>query len=226
MNGTDSTAPPDSTGPVINVYLDSRNFRNGDMVNQNPRLIADFTDENGINLTETIGHKIEAILNDNENNKIDLTPFYTSNSSYQNGTVDYQMQNLENGKYKLELKAWDTYNNFSTAIVDFNVRGTNELALENIYNYPNPMQDKTSFIFQHNYDSPLSAEIRIYTVTGRLIKELNKTNITDKFVNVDWDGLDSDGDSIANGTYIYKVIIQTDDGNFSRTTTGKLAKLK
>ena len=36
----------------------------------------------------------------------------------------------------------------------------------------------------------------------------------------------SDGDAIANGTYIYKVLIKSEDGNYSKSTTGKLAKLK
>ena len=72
----------------------------------------------------------------------------------------------------------------------------------------------------------LAAIIKIYTVGGRLIKELNKTNITDKFVNIDWEGKDTDGDIIANGTYIFKITIKTQDGSFFKSSTGKLAKLK
>lgn len=226
MSGTDTSAIADSTGPEVNVFLGSRNFRSGDMVNQNPKLIADFSDENGLNLTGTIGHKIEAIINDDVNNKIDLTPFYVSNNNYQNGTIEYQLGNLADGKYKIEVKAWDTYNNFNSSITEFNVRSTSDLVLDNIYNYPNPMQDLTNFVFEHNFDEPLEADIKIYTVSGRLIKELNKTNITDKFVSLPWDGKDSDGDVIANGTYIYKILIKTEDGNFSKSSVGKLAKLK
>lgn len=226
MNGIDTTAPPDSTGPDVKLYFDSRNFRSGDIVNQNPKLIADFSDEHGINLTGTIGHKIEAIINDDENNKIDLTSFYSSSSNYQNGTAEYQMQNLADGNYKIKVKAWDTYNNYNETEVDFIVRSASSLALENVYNYPNPMADKTNFVFEHNFNEPLTADIKIYTVSGRLIKELNKTNITDKFVSIEWDGKDSDGDGIANGTYIYKILIKTEDGSFSKSSIGKLAKLK
>lgn len=226
MSGLDSNALADSTGPVINLYMDNRNFRSGDMVSQSPKLIADFSDQSGLNLTGTIGHKIEAVLNDDENNKIDLTSFYTSSSGYQNGSVEYSMQNLADGKYKLQLNAWDTYNNYSNSVIEFTVKNNTDLVLDKIYNYPNPMSDYTKFVFQHNYDSPLDANIRIYTVSGRLIKELNKTNITDKFVNIDWEGKDTDGDIIANGTYIYKITIKTQDGSISRSSTGKLAKLK
>lgn len=226
MSGLDSTAAADSTGPEINVYLDSRNFRTGDLTNQNPKIIADFFDENGLNLTGTIGHKLEAIINDDELNKIDLTPFYSSTSGYQNGSVEYQLNDVPDGKYKLIIKAWDTYNNFNSTEIYFNVKSTEDVALDNIYNYPNPMSDFTSFIFQHNSDEMLTADIKIYTVSGRLIKELNKTNITDKFVNIEWDGRDDDGDAIANGTYIYKIIIKSETGSFSKSSTGKLAKLK
>ena len=226
MNGTDSTATADSTGPEVKIFMGSRNFRSGDLVNQNPKLIADFTDENGINLTGTIGHKIEATINNDENSKIDLTPFYLSSQNYQNGSVEYQMDNLADGKYTIEIKAWDTYNNYNSKSVEFEVKGSSNLELQNVYNFPNPMQDNTNFIFQHNFDEPLSATINIYTVSGRLIKELNKNNITDKFVSLEWNGLDSDGDAIANGTYIYKVLIKSENGNFSKSVTGKLAKLK
>jgi hypothetical protein len=206
--------------------MGSRNFRSGDLVNQSSTLIADFNDENGINLTGTIGHKIEAIVNEDQNNKIDLTPFYQSSNSYQNGSVEYQLQDLADGHYKVEVKAWDTYNNFNSSFIEFDVRNNDQIALENVYNYPNPMKDQTSFIFEHNMDETMNVTINIYTVTGRLIKELNKSNIRDKFVTLDWDGRDNDGDNIANGTYVYKLILNSEDGNYSKTSTGKLAKLK
>ncbi|MEZ4689042.1 MAG: hypothetical protein R3A12_02235 [Ignavibacteria bacterium] len=85
-------------------------------MNQSSKLIADFSDENGLNLTGTIGHKIEAIINEDQNNKIDLTPFYQSSNSYQNGSVEYDLPNLSDGHYKIEVKAWDTYNNFNSFV--------------------------------------------------------------------------------------------------------------
>lgn len=226
LNGLDLNAPIDTTGPEISVYLGDRNFRSGDIVNQNTTLIADFFDESGINLTGTIGHKIEAIINNDPNQKIDLTNFYNSTSNYQNGTLEYQMTNMLDGEYTLTLKAWDTYNNLSSETITFKVANSNELVLANVYNYPNPMRDVTSFMFQHNFDSFIDVNVRIYTVSGRMIKELKQTNITDKFVEIPWDGRDNDGDAIANGTYIYRVTIKTQDGNFNNTTTGKLAVLK
>jgi len=226
LYGIDTTAVIDTTGPDISVFMGDRNFRNGDIINQNSNIIADFYDFSGINLTGTIGHKIEAIINNDENNKIDLTSFYNSTSGYQYGTLSYYLQGLTDGNYNLKLKAWDTYNNFAVKEVDFVVKNNIALAIDNIYNYPNPMKDNTTFMFNHNSDIQLNVTIKIYTVSGRVIKEINQNNISDKFVAINWDGKDNDGDFIANGTYLYKLTVKSTDGSYNITTTGKLAKLK
>jgi len=226
LNGYDSSAVGDSIGPKISLYVDTRNFRSGDIVNQNTKIIADFYDKYGINLTGQIGHKLEAVINDNENNKIDLTSYYNSDTSYQYGSLEYPLQNLADGIYKLKVRAWNTYNILSESVVYFTVKSSSQLFVDKVYNYPNPFRDMTSFTFQHNLDAPVSVKIRIFTVGGRLIKELLRTSIPDKNVIVDWDGRDNDGDAIANGTYIYKVTIKSDDGAFNKTSTGVVAKLK
>jgi hypothetical protein len=226
LNGIDSSAVTDTTGPTIKLYVDSRNFRSGDILNQNTKIISDFYDISGINLTGAIGHKLEAVLNDNENSKIDLTSYYTSDTSYQYGTIEYPLQNLSDGYYKLKIRAWDTYNNLSESVVNFTVKSNTQLYVDKVYNYPNPFKDNTIFTFQHNLDANVSVKIKIYTVSGRFIKELLRTNITDKYVMVEWDGRDNDGDAIANGTYIYKVTVKSDDGIYNKTSTGIIAKLK
>jgi len=226
MSGIDTNAVRDTLGPDISLFMDNRNFRSGDIVNQNAKLIADLHDDSGINLTGTIGHKIEAVINDNDNNKIDLTQQYNSTNGYQYGTIEYGFDGLPDGNYTLKLRAWDTYNNFSDKSIYFTVRSSSSLVLSNVFNYPNPMKDFTSFIFQHNFDVPLSAEIYIYSVAGRKIQTIRKSNIVEKNVLIEWDGKDADGDFIANGTYIYKLNVKTEDGLISKIQTGKLAKLK
>ncbi len=59
-----------------------------------------------------------------------------------------------------------------------------------------------------------------------MIREIEKNNIVQKFVKVDWDGRDGDGDFIANGTYLYKIIVKTTDGAYSESVLGKLAVIK
>ena len=167
LNGIDTNAVIDTLGPDISLFMDNRSFRSGDIVNQNSKLIADLFDVSGINLTGTIGHKIEAVINNNDNNKLDLTQYYNTTNGYQYGSIEYNFDGLPDGIYTVKLKAWDTYNNFKETSINFEVKSTSSLVVSNVYNYPNPMKDYTSFLFQHNFDVPLNADIYIYTVAGR-----------------------------------------------------------
>lgn len=225
VGGLNLLAPVDSIGPQISMYLNTRNFRTGDVVNENFKFIADLFDESGINTTGTIGHKIEGVLDGNENNKYDMTNLYNSDTSYKSGSLEFDFTNVPVGRHNLKLKAWDTYNNSSESSFEFNVVSNSALQVTNVYNYPNPFRDVTAFTFQHNYPTDINVNIKVYTVAGRLIKQINRKNIPDKFVVINWDGKDEDGETLGNGVYIYKLIVESADG-LSMTNTGKLAVLK
>ncbi|MGA2668917.1 MAG: type IX secretion system sortase PorU [Ignavibacteria bacterium] len=225
VGGIDPSAPVDTTGPLISLFINSRNFKNGDVVNENFKLLGDLYDESGINTTGTIGHKLEAVMDNNYNNKYDLTNFYNSDTTYKSGHFAYDFSGVPDGHHTIKVKAWDTYNNSSEASIDFIVSSYTSLHIMNIYNYPNPFRDRTSFTFQHNYPGNINVTIKIYTVSGRLIKELKQVSIPDKFVAIDWDGKDADGETLANGVYLYKVMVTSDDGS-SQSSIGKMAVLK
>jgi flagellar hook assembly protein FlgD len=59
-----------------------------------------------------------------------------------------------------------------------------------------------------------------------LIKKLEENNINQKFVKVNWDGRDEDGDQLGNGTYLYKLIVNTTDGEYNGSVIGKMAVIK
>lgn len=225
VGGINPNAPVDTTGPDIKLFLNNRNFRSGDVVNPNFTLLGDLFDESGINTSGTIGHKIEAILDDNETNKYDLTTFYNSDTTYKSGHLSFDFTNIATGRHSLRVRAWDTYNNSSEARIEFNVESSQALKVTNVYNFPNPFKDNTSFTFQHNYPEPINIKIKIYTVAGRMIKELDAANVTDKFVVISWPGTDADGEKLSNGIYIYKLTVDDGAGQ-SVTSTGKLAVLK
>ncbi len=225
VGGINGNAAVDTTGPNIKLFIGSRNFRSGDVVNPNFTLICDLFDESGINTSGTIGHKIEAVIDDNETNKYDLTTFYNSDTTYKSGSLEYDFSSISLGRHTLRLKAWDTYNNSSEAVIEFNVSSSEALQVTNVYNYPNPFSSNTAFTFQHNYPNPVNVKIKIYTVAGRLIKDIENKDVNDKFVVIGWNGRDADGEMLGNGIYIYKLTV--DDGSGQAvTTTGKLAVLK
>jgi hypothetical protein len=225
VGGIDPNAPVDTTGPDIKLFINNRNFRSGDVVNSSFKFIADLFDESGINTTGTIGHKLEVILDNDENKKYDVTAFYNSDSTYKSGTIEFDFVNLPEGKHTLKLRAWDTYNNSSTAVIDLEISNYSGLQVMNVFNYPNPFADKTTFTFMHNFPDMVNVNIKVYTVSGRLIKETTQQGIPDKFVAINWDGRDEDGEILGNGVYIYKLTVDALDGS-SVTTTGKIAVLK
>jgi hypothetical protein len=227
ISGTDPNAPIDTDGPEIAMYLDSRGFRAGDLVSEDPRLLVDLVDSSGINTsTAGIGHRIEAWVN-NSPQSIDLTEFYSGRlDSYQEGTVQYQLKGLPQGRNYVRLRAWDTYNNPSVAETFFEVTSSSQLTISDVFNYPNPFSGQTMFTFRQNQLTPLDITIRVYTLAGRLIQTLEAYSPGEPMVRVDWDGRDRDGDVLANGVYLYKVVVKTTDGRFSSEALGKLSVLK
>ncbi|MFI5251373.1 MAG: type IX secretion system sortase PorU [Bacteroidota bacterium] len=228
IGGTDSTAVADTKGPSINIYIDSRSFHSGDVVGADPLLLVDLEDDHGINTSgASVGHRLEAWL-DGASQSIDLTNSYQSApDNYQKGTIEYTLGALPTGTHRLRLRAWDTYNNPSIGEAVFDVVTAVGLQLTNVFNYPNPFSSSTIFTFEHNQIGKVKADVKIYTVAGRLIRSINADNLAahNRVVQVSWDGRDQDGSRIANGIYLYKIIAKTEDERFASEAYGKISVL-
>jgi hypothetical protein len=227
VGGTDSTAPADERGPDIRLYVGSRGFRSGDVVGENPPLIVDLVDSSGINTSIAgIGHRIEAWVNNSAAGQ-DVTEFYTARlDNFQEGTVQTELRGMSPGRNTVRVRAWDTYNNASTAETFFDVASTDQLRISDVFNYPNPFAGATDFTFRQNLLAPLNVTVRIYTLAGRLIQSIDAATAGDPFIRIPWDGRDRDGDVLANGAYLYKLIVKTADGRFTSEVLGRMAVLK
>ena len=230
VGGTNPDAVNDGKGPDITIYFDDLNNENSYLVNSDFTLIAKLSDRTGLNTTGTgIGHKLEAILNNDEANPIDLTNSFIGdlNSGGKSGLIKYKFTGMAPGDYKIKVKAWDVFNNLSSQEANFTVVSNNNgIVLRDVVNYPNPFSSNTIFTFQHNYTSAINVKIKIYTIAGRLIKQIEQSNLLDKFVRIDWDGRDADENQIANGTYLYKLIVESADGQYKDNVLGKLAVIR
>ena len=230
IGGTDSSTVNDGKGPEIEVYFDNATLENTTLLNPNSLLVIKLSDETGINTTGTgVGHKLEGILNEKFNEPIDFTNFFTGDldAGGKTGSIRYQFNKLEPGDYQMQIKAWDVFNNPSSELIYFTVVPGNDLFISDVYNYPNPFSLNTTFTFQkNNVNSPVDVDIKVYSVAGRLIRILEAKNQSDNFIKVDWDGRDQDGNQIANGAYLYKLIVKSTDGAFNKSVLGKLAILR
>ncbi|MEK7264333.1 MAG: type IX secretion system sortase PorU [Bacteroidota bacterium] len=227
IGGTDSTAVNDVVGPTVFAYLNKQSFRSGDVVTENSILYIELSDSSGINTSGAgIGHKLEARL-DNSPQSIDLSSFYRSEiNDFRRGKVEYRLSAITPGEHQLFIRAWDTYNNATEISFEFRVESNAQLSLQDVYNYPNPFSKDTYFTFLHNQTSPIDVEVKIFTVSGRIIQTLKNYNINDSFVRVHWNGHDYDGNEIANGLYLYKIIAKTTDKKFTSESLGKLSIIR
>ena len=201
----------DATGPDIVLRFSGRDdFTTGGMVTENPELAAEIADDkSGVNITGEIGHKLMLTLNGSDNR--DLTDYFRyDEGSFLKGRLTYPLSGLDEGDHNLELKAWDNANNSSTQVIDFRIAKSDALRIEEVLNYPNPFSTSTHFTFQMNQDAEI--EIKVFTVDGRLIHHITQILGSAGFNMVSWDGLDSVGDPLSNGVYLYKVIGRTSAG--------------
>ena len=130
---------------------------------------------------------------------------------------------LDDGEYLLEftLKEDHLVNSKEWVLIR-NFKVTNSLEIHNVYNYPNPFSDATYFTFKLT-QIPDEMLINIFTLTGRKIREikLSGSDLQNDFNRIYWDGKDEDGEVLANGVYLYKLISIKD--NKSVTSINKLA---
>ncbi|MBP7510791.1 MAG: type IX secretion system sortase PorU [Bacteroidia bacterium] len=214
IGGTADSAGIDQKGPEIKLYLNDEKFVNGGTTNENPKLIAKLFDENGINTTgRGIGRDLLFVIDNNQTQAVIVNDYYQATlNSYQSGEVSYDMSGLSAGKHQLTFRAYDVYNNISEANVEFEVKNSEKLSINNLLNYPNPFNNATTFHFDHNLNGQeMQVLIQIFTVNGKLAKTLSVNTLNDgtHFDKLFWDGKDDYGDKLANGVYIYKCKIQS-----------------
>jgi flagellar hook assembly protein FlgD len=82
-----------------------------------------------------------------------------------------------------------------THLKDFNI----------FYNYPNPFNSNTQFIFNVTERNFKVIEITIYDILGRTLKKLIPLHLTTGLNKIPWDGTDALGNPISSGLYIAKL---------------------
>ncbi len=217
IGGIDPNGISDNQGPDIEMFLNTESFVNGGLTDENPKLIAKLFDQNGINTVGNgIGHDLVAIIDDNSSDPFVLNDYYVSDiDSYQSGEIRFDFLDLEPGAHTLTLKVWDVNNNSSESVIDFVVQESAELELDHVLNYPNPFTTSTQFFFEHNQVcTQLEVQLQIMTISGRLVKSINKYVTTEGFRSegIEWDGRDDFGDQLAKGVYVYRLIVTSPDG--------------
>lgn len=208
--------------PMVDLYMNSEDFAFGGITDANPILYAKLEAANGINFTgNSVGHDLTAIIDDDESNSIILNDFYESElDDFTKGVVRFPLKDLEPGPHNIRLKAWDVVNRSAEGYLEFVVVDNENFTIKNLYNYPNPFNRHTTIQFEHNNSfAPMDVQVLIYTVSGRMVKSMEKRIVPTDFLirDIDWNGQDNYGQRLANGVYLYKVKVSIESPDGSRT---------
>lgn len=176
LGGIADQVSEDNTPPRIKVFINDSTFSPGGTVGTNSLLIANLSDETGINISDN-GFNQGITLRINSGDEIVLNEFYTAHTdTYKSGTVLFPLQNLEAGRYTATLKVFDAHNNAAETTVEFKVSEKPIIRLYNAINYPNPVSQagETTFRFEHDReDEELEVKISLYNMRGELVQESN-----------------------------------------------------
>jgi len=227
VDGVTSISDPETDGPAMQVFMDSRKFLPGGLVRMNPVVIVDLEDATGINTTGIgIGHDITATFNDDPEQVI-LTPtFTTSLSNSRAGTAQKQIFGLGAGLHTVKVRAWDVLNNVSEVTTTFRIEEQQEgIRGEGLFNFPNPFSSRTTIRYTHASQRPFTATLMIFDLTGRMLVE-REMHVTDmQTADMVWDGNDDRGESAMSG--IYQAVVRLTDTNGASTyVNGKLTLIR
>jgi len=214
----------DTTPPTLELNLEGQQFFQNSFVSDRPSISIIGEDDNGVRFD---AEGIKVILDEDEIAFENLSAPDTITSGHY---FSAQFRpTLEPGDHTLKVSLKDAAGNGTFQSVGFIV--SDELKLIDYGNYPNPFKSQTTFIYELT-QRVNTFKIKIYTTSGRLVRVLDSNNVFESgtdlneggYHEVMWDGLDGDGNFIANGIYFYKITAKSGDKTVTRI--GKLAKAR
>ncbi|WPP48575.1 putative type IX secretion system sortase PorU2 [Catalinimonas niigatensis] len=225
----------DELNPIIDVAFDGTYILDGDIVSPSPMVSIEVRDENpylqkqdttgidiflgkqesaeasiGTNNARTANTQMKRIALDSE--EVSWTPA----EGEEPFKINFQPRQLEDGLYTLRVQAEDASGNTSgTQPYEVNFEIINESTITNFYPYPNPFSTSTRFVFTlTGQEIPDQIKVQIMTVSGKVVREITQDElglirIGNNITDYAWDGKDEFGDQLANGVYLYRVIVQS-----------------
>ena len=189
----------DGIGPNISLLHRNSFIYDSGVIFPPYELKIQFQDESGINLMGTMGHSLRYWLDDGTS-EVNLN----SSFNYENNSEGYceiELTNTEPGNHYLNIEAWDNVNNRTLKEYYLFFSSNDIFRPEKIYNIPNPFSDETFFTF--HLPELASVEITVFSINMRKVFSLTEMNLSPGYHAIKWNGMDSSGANISNGSYFY-----------------------
>ncbi len=226
LNRLDTTIT-DAIGPDIQLFADERPFYNNMLLPQNFVLSGIITDSSGINLIDPSAFMLT--INDKKDEIYLASYFKYDIGTCTKGNFSYPLLLREDPPCDtLTIKVTDSFGNESEKTYIVQTFSSRKFKLLNVMNFPNPIKgDYTYFTFIPT--EPARIRIKIYTITGRLIKTLPVVDCTG-LSRIYWNVRDEKNNELANGIYIYRIEAEKESlwegtGTAQNLTTSVIGKL-
>jgi hypothetical protein len=230
----------DITNPILDVTFDGIHILNGDIVSGKPVIAIRLKDENKyLALNDTSDWQVFMKNPAGVQTKLSFEPIACSGpakdlmkwcpAQLPDNTfrIEYNPTLMMDGVYELWVQASDITGNISGSNnyrVTFEV--INKATITEVVNYPNPFSTSTKFVFTlTGSEVPEDFKIQIMTVSGKVVKEilrdeLGPIHIGRNITQYAWNGKDEFGDQLANGIYLYRVLVRLNGAEIEKRTTG------
>ncbi|MCG9129935.1 T9SS type A sorting domain-containing protein [Candidatus Poribacteria bacterium] len=210
----------DNRPPVLELTVEDQGFVDGDYISDIPTITARIVDANGID------PRPDNIILTKNGNRVLQSEYIISTSPTSSNVLllTYSPDHaLPAGEYRIRLQALDA--NGNTAETELNGKVAGGLEIKNIANFPNPFRPGKGTDFAYYLtENADTVSLKIYTLTGRLIRNVDTLDADTSYNEYHFDGLDEDGDPLANGVYIYKFTATKNDERVQKV--GKILILK
>lgn len=218
VGGINTSAPLDTSGPSIEVFMGNTGFVDGGITGPDPLGLVRLSDPSGINAVGNgIGHDLMGALDGDWNQAFSMNARFESDpNTYQSGQATWPFKDLPDGPHAFAVRAWDSYNNVSVAEVNFHVVSRDQLVLGGLRIYPNPGRGPFYLDLEHNASGDsLKVTCQISSASGASVYESSWEGVPQASVlqPMVWDGRGGKGQMLPAGWYVVRMdVTRLSDG--------------
>jgi len=197
---TSAVSANDTTGPAVSFQFAGYQLSNNAVVPNKLQLTVIIDDQSGIMIAPVLDAQPVIFVNDYRTKRAigDLLVFDDSSFSRARCLIPLTL----NGPLdSIFVSVADNFLNKTLAKIVLRPVVSTVLQVESVLVYPNPVTSQAYFCFI--LTQPAMVNIRIFTISGKLVRDLGKINCHSGYNQIPWEGRDQNGTSLPNGIYLF-----------------------